>query len=239
MASGQAPRRRRPDRPAEPVTGSPIAGASADHPAAPNLTGQPQEPSVQPMSAWPGGPPPEYLGLFAEMAARRHAEAAAAAAAAEEAAPPATPSTPIAVAANSADTNAASSAGAAASSTRTDRPSAAVSSAAVSAFSAALAASAAAKTARRAGANSGLKAASAAAKGGAPVVVTGYVRPPGRDVPGLIRAHHNASIDVCGSGRRRRPPRPLQAPRPGCARHRPRHCRRGTCIRHAAPALLQ
>ena len=103
MASGQAPRRRRPDHPAEPVTGSPIEGGSADQPAAPNLTGQPQEPSVQPKSAWPGGRPPEDLGLFAEMAARRHAEAAAAAAAAEEAAPPATPSTPIAVAANSAN----------------------------------------------------------------------------------------------------------------------------------------
>jgi hypothetical protein len=125
-------------------------------------------------------PAAEDRGLFAEMAERRNAAVAAASAEAANATPPA-------------------AAPASAGKTRADRPSAAASSAAVSAFSAALAASAAVTTARRADAGAGARAGTAAAKAGVPVAASPYVRPPGRDVPGLIRAHHDESEDEAGA----------------------------------------
>jgi len=149
MATGQTPRRRRPDRPVEPGYRSARRERSCRPTPQPGPRDESDAHSVELKSRSPRMPAAEDRGLFAEMAERRNAAVAAASAEAANATPPA-------------------AAPASARQDQGDRPSAAASSAAVSAFSAALAAPPRSTTARRADAGAGARAGNRGRKGRCP-----------------------------------------------------------------------
>ncbi len=208
MASGQTPRRRNPESPAEPVTGKPEDPNPASESSGAASGGEPPTgpASAHTRAARKSAAQNRALG---EVATRRVAAAAAAAAAvaSEDSAPAslaASPSAPPVTAPDGVsdpehfpipETEEPASSSSAA---------AAAAAAAVAAVSAAIAATAAANGSRVSEAPATLaepappaappppaETAQPAMPARPPVTVQGYVRPPGIDVPGLTRAHHD------------------------------------------------